>query len=86
MQRLYVLQKRLEELQVELSFDETAVSAIAKAGYDPVYGARPLRRYLQSSVETLLARAILSGEAKDSLPGAFLPCETSTSFSQCSMS
>ncbi|HRZ99581.1 MAG TPA: ATPase, partial [Candidatus Paceibacterota bacterium] len=38
---------------------------IARAGYDPVYGARPLKRYLQRQVETGLSRQILAGEIKD---------------------
>ena len=41
---------------------DKAKELIIERGYDPLYGARPLRRYLQSSVETLLARAILSGD------------------------
>ena len=61
---LVSLQKRLEELQVELSFDETAVSAIAKAGYDPVYGARPLRREISARLEDTISERILDGSIK----------------------
>ena len=43
-----------------------AVNAIADAGFDPVYGARPLKRYMQAHLETMLARKIVSGEI---LPG-----------------
>jgi len=38
---------------------------IAKAAYDPVYGARPLRRYLQHNIETPLARKLIAGELRD---------------------
>jgi ATP-dependent Clp protease ATP-binding subunit ClpB len=38
---------------------------IARLGYDPVYGARPLRRFIQREVETRIARALLSGEIRD---------------------
>ena len=44
------------------SFALSVMQSLSERGYDPLYGARPLRRYLQSSVETLLARAILSGD------------------------
>ena len=56
------LRKRLAERSLTLELTEAAKSLIIERGYDPLYGARPLRRYLQSSVETLLARTILSGE------------------------
>ena len=49
-----------KELSIELS--DEAKSLIAREAYDPVYGARPLKRYLQKNVETLAARKILSGE------------------------
>ena len=47
---------------LKLCITDKAKELIIERGYDPLYGARPLRRYLQSSVETLLARAILSGD------------------------
>ena len=55
------LRKRLADRSLELCITDRAKELIIERGYDPLYGARPLRRYLQSSVETLLARAILSG-------------------------
>ena len=55
------LKKRLEERSLKLEITDAAKELIIERGYDPLYGARPLRRYLQSSVETLLARTILSG-------------------------
>ncbi|HRM06149.1 MAG TPA: hypothetical protein PLV69_14465, partial [Blautia wexlerae] len=47
---------------ITLHLSEQAVARVAEAGYDPVYGARPLKRYLQKYVETLAARKILSGD------------------------
>ncbi|MEG2138536.1 MAG: hypothetical protein RRY64_07735, partial [Oscillospiraceae bacterium] len=41
-----------------------AKTAVLEGGYDPLYGARPLRRYLQHTVETLLSRGIISGTVK----------------------
>ena len=58
------LSKRLAEKQLKLSVTDRAKDFIIEHGYDPVYGARPLKRYIQSKVETLLARVMLSGELK----------------------
>ena len=54
------LSKRLAEKQLKLSVTDRAKDFIIEHGYDPVYGARPLKRYIQSKVETLLARVMLS--------------------------
>ena len=56
------LRKRLEERSLSLTITDAAKTLIIDRGFDPLYGARPLRRYLQSSVETLIARRILSGD------------------------
>ena len=56
------LRKRLAEQNLKLELTEAAKALIIQRGYDPLYGARPLRRTLQSSVETLLARTILRGD------------------------
>ena len=56
------LKKRLADRSLKFCITDKAKELIIERGYDPLYGARPLRRYLQSSVETLLARAILSGD------------------------
>ncbi len=56
------LRARLADRSLKLEITDAAKQLIIDRGYDPLYGARPLRRYLQSSVETLLARAILSGD------------------------
>ena len=56
------LRKRLAEKELHLAITDRAKDLVIERGYDPLYGARPLKRYLQSSVETLLARAILGGD------------------------
>jgi ATP-dependent Clp protease ATP-binding subunit ClpB len=56
------LKQRLKEQRITLEISEEALSFIAKAGYDPVYGARPLKRYLQRELETRVARAIIAGD------------------------
>ncbi len=56
------LKKRLADRSLGLEVTDTAKDLIIERGYDPIYGARPLRRYLQSSLETLVARKILSGD------------------------
>ena len=55
------LRSRLADKSLKLELTESAKQLIISRGYDPLYGARPLRRYLQSSVETLIARAIIAG-------------------------
>ena len=59
------LRQRLADKSLSLELTEAAKGLIIERGYDPLYGARPLRRVLQSSVETLLARTILSGELRE---------------------
>jgi len=59
------LRKRLAERHIELTLTDPAKDHLAAAGYDPVYGARPLKRLLQREIETALARKILSGELPD---------------------
>jgi len=56
------LNERLLAKRIRLNFKPAALALIADRGFDPVYGARPLRRYLQREVETSLAKAILAGE------------------------
>ncbi len=55
------LRGRLREQELELTVDDTAVEWLAERGYDPVYGARPVKRALQRELETPLARKIVSG-------------------------
>jgi len=60
------LNSRLEDKQISIELTENAKTAIVDAAYDPQYGARPLRRYVQHTVETMLSKRILRGEV---LPG-----------------
>ena len=55
------LRRRLAEKQLDLAVTDAARAFIIDAGYDPVYGARPLKRFIQSKVETLIARQIIGG-------------------------
>ena len=56
------LKKRLADKQLSLTVTDNAKDLVIARGYDPMYGARPLRRYLQQSVETLLARHIIASD------------------------
>ena len=55
------LRRRLEEQQLGLAVTDAAKNAIIEGGYDPIYGARPLKRYIQAHVETMIAREIIAG-------------------------
>ena len=57
------LNRRLEDKRLQVELTDSAKSLILDAAYDPMYGARPLRRYLQHSVENLVGRRIIAGEA-----------------------
>ena len=59
------VRRRLAERRVRLELTEAARGFIARQGYDPVYGARPLRRFIQREVETRIARALIAGEIGD---------------------
>ncbi|MEO0454624.1 MAG: ATP-dependent chaperone ClpB [Verrucomicrobiota bacterium] len=63
--QLDLIRERLAEKRIQLNLSQEAKAYIANAGYDPVYGARPLKRYLQREIETSLSRKILSGEVTD---------------------
>jgi len=63
------LNRRLEDKQLTVTLTPAAKEAVIQAAYDPVYGARPLRRYLQHTVETLIGRKIIADEVE---PGAAL--------------
>jgi ATP-dependent Clp protease ATP-binding subunit ClpB len=60
--QLAQLKRRLLERNLELVFDDAAMNKLGEAGYDPVYGARPLKRAIQQQVENPLAQSILSGK------------------------
>ena len=62
---LNLLRQRLAERRLTLDLSDAAREHIAREGYDPVYGARPLKRYLQREVETRLSRKLLSGDIPD---------------------
>jgi ATP-dependent Clp protease ATP-binding subunit ClpB len=59
------LRDRLKDREVTVELSPAAIDKIVADGYDPVYGARPLKRYLQKNVETALARRVLAGEVPD---------------------
>ena len=58
------LNRRLGDKQLTVSLTERAKDHVIDSAYDPIYGARPLRRYLQHTVETLISRKIISGEVE----------------------
>jgi len=59
--QLGYLEKRMAQLEMKLDVDDSALSEVAAAGFDPVFGARPLKRAIQSQLENPLAKAILEG-------------------------
>ena len=59
------LRTRLADRDVKLALSEAARSFVARQGFDPVYGARPLRRYLQRELETRIGRALVAGNVHD---------------------
>jgi len=69
------LRARLRERDLELEITDAALDKLAAAGFDPVYGARPLKRAIQAMVENPLAQKILKGEF---LPGARIRVDADT--------
>jgi ATP-dependent Clp protease ATP-binding subunit ClpB len=63
--QLDLLRARLAERHIELELGDTAKELLARRGYDPVYGARPLKRIIQRELETKLSRALLKGDITD---------------------
>ena len=59
------LERRLEDKKMSLKLSDAALDWLAEVGYDPVYGARPLKRAIQREMETPIAKQILRGELKD---------------------
>ena len=59
------VRKRLADRKVELDVSPGAISVIAKNSYDPVYGARPVKRYVQRHLETSIAKELIRGEVGD---------------------
>lgn len=66
--QLESLRRRLADRHITLTLTDAARSHLVRVGYDPAYGARPLKRAIQKEVETPLARRILSGEVRDGMP------------------
>jgi ATP-dependent Clp protease ATP-binding subunit ClpB len=60
--QLGYLEKRLAGMEVRLEVSDAALKELAAAGYDPIYGARPLKRAIQQQLENPLAKAILEGQ------------------------
>ncbi len=75
------LNKRLEEHRITVELDESAHTWIAENGYDPVYGARPLRRFIQKEIETPLAKAIIGGKVSDGQNVRFTRSDTGLALS-----
>ncbi|MEZ0287923.1 MAG: hypothetical protein ACAH05_03050, partial [Methylophilus sp.] len=71
--QLQLLAKRVADMDMHLDISDAAVAEIANAGFDPVYGARPLKRAIQSEIENPLAKEILAGHfaAKDTIHVGF---------------
>jgi ATP-dependent Clp protease ATP-binding subunit ClpB len=65
--QLKALEERLRKLEIRLDITDAALKVVAQAGFDPVYGARPLKRAIQQGIENPLAKQILEGRfaAKD---------------------
>jgi len=59
------IRERLKDRKITLHLTDKAKELIAKEAYDPIYGARPLRRYLQTHIETAIAKMIIKGDLKD---------------------
>ena len=67
------LNKRLRDRQLSVTLTPEAIEMVIEQGFDPIYGARPLKRYLQSRVETLVARRIIAADVQ---PGQALVVDT----------
>ncbi|MBW0001595.1 MAG: ATP-dependent chaperone ClpB [Verrucomicrobia bacterium] len=63
--QLKLVRERLAERHIELELTDAAKLYVAREGYDPVYGARPLRRFLQRAIETQLSRKLIAGQISD---------------------
>jgi ATP-dependent Clp protease ATP-binding subunit ClpB len=59
------LRRRLAERHIEIELSDAARTHLVRTGYDPTYGARPLKRAIQKEIETPLARLILGGDVRD---------------------
>jgi ATP-dependent Clp protease ATP-binding subunit ClpB len=66
------LNKTLADRRISVVFEKDAVEWIAEKGFDPVYGARPLKRLMQRSIQSSLARAIIEGKVDDGMTVKYL--------------
>ncbi|MEH6607433.1 MAG: ATP-dependent chaperone ClpB [Pseudomonadales bacterium] len=71
--QLAMLRKRLQERELDIELSDSAMDLLLEAGFDPVYGARPLKRAIQSEIENPLAQAILAGKFA---PGSMIQVDT----------
>ena len=71
------LSKRLEGLNITFKFEDSVTKQLAKNGFDPVYGARPLRREIQNKIEDALSEKLLDGSIKN---GDTVVCKFSEDF------
>ncbi len=79
---LATLSKRVKELDFELEFSDETVAQIGKAGFDPIYGARPLRRAIQQQIEDKLSEALLEGKLSAGKKYICTPDSTGYSFNE----
>ena len=68
------LAERLENIDIKINFTDAVVDKLAEKGFDPIYGARPLRREIQSAIEDKLSESILDGSVKK---GQSIVCDIS---------
>ena len=59
---MQALRKRLIEKDIEIEVSDKAKDIMAKEGYDPIYGARPLKRYISNTLETIIAKKMIAGD------------------------
>ena len=59
------IKARLADRKIEINMDESAKNFIIENAYSPIYGARPIKRFLQKNIETALGKKIISGEVAD---------------------
>ena len=81
--QLQVLEARLEKMEMKLEVSPAALAELAKAGFDPVFGARPLKREIQRQIENPVAKLILEGRfgPKDVIPVDFRMASSSSNAS-----
>ncbi|MEG2789493.1 MAG: type VI secretion system ATPase TssH, partial [Romboutsia sp.] len=56
------LKNRLNDKEIKVEVSDRAKDVMVREGYDPIYGARPLKRYISNTLETIIARKLISGE------------------------